>query len=126
MIHNYAVDLKATNPGSNVIVEFERQHYNELPIFQRMYICLASIREGFLGGHRRITGLDGCLLKGLLKRQLLVVVGRDRNNQMFPIAWVVVQKETSKTWTWFIDLLKSDLGIVDGFGWASVSDMQKV
>ncbi|XP_039118187.1 uncharacterized protein LOC120254107 [Dioscorea cayenensis subsp. rotundata] len=44
---------------------------------------------------------------------------------MFPIAWAVVQVATSETWSWFVDLLKSDLGLVDGLGWALVSDMQK-
>lgn len=80
VIHNYSLELKTTNPGSNVIVESKRQHQNELPTFQKIYICLAAIREGFLGGCRRIIGLDGCFLKGLLKGQLLVAVGRDGNN----------------------------------------------
>ena len=35
-------------------------------------------------------------LKGLMKGQSLVAVGRDENNQMFPIAWLVVDKETNR------------------------------
>ena len=62
-----------------------------------MHICLAAFREGFLGGYKKIIGLDGCVMKGLLKGQLLVIVGRDGNNKIFPIAWEVVQKETSET-----------------------------
>ena len=55
-----------------------------------------------------------------------MAVGRDGNNHMFPIAWAVVEKETSESWTWFLQQLKLDLGIEDGLGWSIVSDMQKV
>ena len=30
------------------------------------------------------------------------VVGKDGNNQMFPIAWPVVEGENQASWTWFI------------------------
>ena len=62
-------------------------------------------------------------LKRFVEGQLLVAMGKDGNNQLFPIAWAIVQKETSETWTWFIDLLKYDLAIVDGLEWALVNDM---
>ena len=65
-------------------------------------------------------------LKGLMKGQLLVALGRDGNNQMFPIAWAVVDKETNESWSWFIENLQANLCIGDGLGWAIVSDMQKV
>ena len=55
-----------------------------------------------------------------------MAVGRDENNQMFPIAWAVVDKETNESWSWFIENLQADLCIGDGLGWAIVSDMQKV
>ena len=126
VFNNYAMELRATNPGSNVVVVSGRQSQDALPIFQKMYICLTAVREGFLVGCRRLIGLDGCFLKGLMKGQLLVAVGRDGNNHMFPIACAVVEKETYESWTWFLQQLKLDLGIEDGLGWSIVSDMQKV
>lgn len=68
-----------------------------------MYICLTVIRELFREGCKKIIGLDGCFLKGLLKGQLLVAVGRDGNNQMLLIAWPIVQKGTNEPWIWFIE-----------------------
>ena len=44
----------------------------------------------------------------------------------FPIAWGVVEGENQTSWTWFIQLLKGDLGIFDGLGWTIISDQQKV
>ena len=67
MLNNYALELKATNPRSNVVVVAERDNPNELLIFQKIYICLNTIREGFLVGCRKLVGLDGCFLKGLFK-----------------------------------------------------------
>lgn len=60
-----------------------------------------------------------------MKGQLLVAVGRDGNNHMFPIAWAIVDKETTETWTWFFQYLSTDLCIGEGLGWSLVSDMQK-
>ncbi|PKI46748.1 hypothetical protein CRG98_032888 [Punica granatum] len=37
----------------------------------------------------------------------------------------IVQSETFDTWKWFLNLLKEDLNITDGFGWAIISDQQK-
>ncbi|XP_078438609.1 uncharacterized protein LOC144709080 [Wolffia australiana] len=39
-----------------------------------------------------------------VKGQLLSAVGKDGNNQMFAIAWAVVEGENEDSWTWFIEL----------------------
>uniref|UniRef100_A0A453N7U3 MULE transposase domain-containing protein n=1 Tax=Aegilops tauschii subsp. strangulata TaxID=200361 RepID=A0A453N7U3_AEGTS len=45
---------------------------------------------------------------------------------MYPVAWAVVEKETTETWKWFIGLLIKDLDINDqGAGWVFISDQQK-
>ena len=72
-------------------------------------------------------GLDGCFLKGSVSGQILCAIGRDANNQMYPVAWAVVEKETSESWEWFVGLLIKDLDINDqGEGWVFISDQQKV
>jgi hypothetical protein len=46
---------------------------------------------------------------------------------MFPIAFVVAEAETKKSWQWFITILLEDLdGAAGRLGWAIMSDMQKV
>ena len=52
-----------------------------------------------------------------------MVVGKDGNNQMFPIAWAVVHTESIETWSWFIDQLSIDLNIGEGLGWSVINDM---
>src|SRR4051812_13244341 len=59
----------------------------------------------------KAIGLDGCFFKGVVKGELLCAIGRDANNQMYPLAWVVVEQETDGTWKWFVGLLIKDLDI---------------
>ena len=91
-----------------------------------MYICLDAVRRGWLQGCRPVIGLNGCFLKSYCKGELLTVVGRDGNNQMFPIAWAVVEVENKTSWSWFIELLLDDLGVnSQGNGWTVITDQQK-
>ncbi|KAK4394886.1 hypothetical protein Sango_1642900 [Sesamum angolense] len=65
------------------------------PVIDRMYFSLWALKKGFLEGCRPIIGLDGCFLKTVYGGQLLVVVGRDGNDNMFPIAMAVVQSNVA-------------------------------
>lgn len=95
-IYDYQLELLRSNPGSTVIVHKEKDV--EPPTFQRMYICLDALKRGFLAGCRRVVGLDGCFFKGTTIGELLVAIGRDANNQMYPIAWAVVERENNDSW----------------------------
>ncbi|CAN1172948.1 hypothetical protein LINPERHAP2_LOCUS30367 [Linum perenne] len=57
---------------------------------------------------------------------LLSAIGKDGNNQMFPICWAVVEGENRSSWSWFLELLKGHLSLNDGSGWSVISDQQKV
>ena len=91
-----------------------------------MYIGLDACKKGFLAGCRRVVGLDGCFFKGATNGELLCAVGRDANNQMYPISWAVVEKENNDTWDWFCDILFRDLSVGTGEEWVFISDQQKV
>lgn len=105
-----------------MIVKLSDQGSN---IFQRMYICLNACKKGFMAGCRKVVGLDGCFFKGATNGELLCAVGRDANNQMYPIAWAVVENENKNSWDWFCDILFWDLSVGDGEGWVLISDQQK-
>jgi hypothetical protein len=53
-------------------------------------LCFRDFKEGC----RPTVSVDACFLKGHYKGQLMAVVGRDANNNMYPIAMVVVETET--------------------------------
>ncbi|KAL8537357.1 hypothetical protein ACS0TY_012489 [Phlomoides rotata] len=118
----YAEELRKTNPGSTIILGTEVD--NGVTRFSRMYICWDALKRGFIGGCRPILGVDGCWLKGKHGGNLLTAIGVDGNNNMFPIAYAVVDKENGEIWEWFLTILKADLLIeVDKFTF--MSDKQK-
>jgi hypothetical protein len=51
---------------------------------------------------------------GEYRDQLLCAIGKDEKDDMFPIAYAVVQAETRAFWEWFISILIDD--IYDGNG----------
>ena len=64
----------------------------------KLYICFDACRKGFLDVCRRVIGFDGCFLKEPLKGELLSAISRDANNQIYPIAWDVVEYENKDSW----------------------------
>ncbi|KAG8372575.1 hypothetical protein BUALT_Bualt12G0080300 [Buddleja alternifolia] len=66
-------------------------------------------------GVDRIGGTDG--FDGL--------GGIDGNNYMYHFAYAVVEKEKTKTWLWFMDLIIHDLNIRNPYHWTTMSDKQK-
>ncbi|CAL8089112.1 unnamed protein product [Prunus armeniaca] len=76
-----------------------------LPHLQRLYLCLDACKKGFFVGCISIIGVDGCHLKGPFSSQLLGAVGVDANDNMYPVAYAIVELETKETWSWFLELL---------------------
>ena len=124
-LFDYALELQRSNPGTSVHVALDPEEEDH--VFQRFYVCFDACRRGFLEGCRRIIGLDGCFLKGPLKGELLSAIGRDANNQIYPIAWAVVEYENKDSWNWFLGHLQKDINIpVGAVGWVFITDQQKV
>ena len=65
-----------------------------------------------MAGCRPILGVDGAHLKGEFPDILLTAVRKDGNNNIFPVAWAVVETENEGTWTWFLQLLNDDLNSI--------------
>ena len=82
----------------------------------------------YLGTHViMLAGLDGCFIKLSTGQQILAATGRDDNNNIFPIAFGVVDKEETDSWTWFLTQLRTVIGTGNKFGkYTIMSDRQKV
>ncbi|XP_057434675.1 uncharacterized protein LOC130727535 [Lotus japonicus] len=122
-LRQYAAELLRSNPGSTVIIKSAVGVHG--PVFERIYVCFEATKTAFAKHCRPLIGLDGCFLKGLYGGQLLSAVGKDGNNQMFPIAFAVVEAETKDSWTWFLNILLHDMNSVKPQNWAFISDQQK-
>ncbi|KAL4284901.1 hypothetical protein GQ457_16G025860 [Hibiscus cannabinus] len=115
----YCGELRKRNPGSTTILHLERS------LFQRVYICIKALKDGFLVGCRPIISIDGCWLKGKYEGHLLAAVGIDANDCIYPIAYAVVEKENKSSWGWFLELLADDLNIENSNACTFMSDRQK-
>ena len=91
-----------------------------------MFLCFDACKRGWIAGCRRLIGLDGSFLKGVYKGILLSAIGIDFDDQLFPIAWAVVDKENKANWRWFLCWLVQELQLGDGSEMTFISDMQKV
>ncbi|XP_021750443.1 uncharacterized protein LOC110716118 [Chenopodium quinoa] len=87
-----------------------------------MYVCFGACKFGFKRGCRPVIGVDGCHLKGAFPGMILVAVSLDGNNNIYPVAWAVVEVENKDSWIWFLELLIKDIDKPRGKGLTLMSD----
>ncbi|GJY15940.1 ribonuclease H-like domain-containing protein [Tanacetum coccineum] len=96
-LYQYRQALLDSNPGSTCTLDvFESD--NGSVSFKRMYTNFKGVKDA---------------------------MGRDANNQMYPIAWAVVRVENADNWGWFLHLLHDDLYLNDGTSITIISDSHK-
>ena len=126
LLRDYAEMILRTDVRSRVILQTKMENENAKPKFKKMYIRYNAQNVGFLGGCRPFIGLDGCHLKGRFGRQLLSAIAKDGNDNIFPVAMVVVEQENKDSWIWFLEQFVDDIGRVEELNLVFISDRQKV
>ena len=96
-----------SNPGSNVEVGTVTSDDGSEK-FDRFYVCLEALKKTWIQYCLPIIGIDGCFMKNNVSGQLLIAIGRDANNQIYHVAWGIVQTENTASWLWVIKKLKND------------------
>ncbi|GJR90811.1 hypothetical protein Tco_0214822 [Tanacetum coccineum] len=96
---DYVVELQSTNPNTTVKIVVERNIDPSLRTraFQRIYVCLGALNLGFRACRREMLGLNGAFMKGPFPGQVLAVVGLDSNNEIYPLAYALVEAESSES-----------------------------
>ncbi|GKA53795.1 heat stress transcription factor B-4-like protein [Tanacetum coccineum] len=127
MLRDYVVELQSTNPNTTVKIAVERNTDPSLPtrVFQRIYICLGALKLGFRACRRDLLGLDGAFMKGPFPGQVLVAVGLDSNNGIYPLAYALVEAESKSSWCWFLQCLGDDIDLHPNSNFTFISDRQK-
>ncbi|GAU34421.1 hypothetical protein TSUD_393740 [Trifolium subterraneum] len=124
LLRRYADELIRVCKENTVVIGLAERPVPTLPPrFGSFYFCLNGSKKGFINGCRPFIGVDGCYLKTRYGGQMLIAVGRDPNDQYFPLAFGVVETETKESWRWFIQLLMEDIGQDNRF--VFISDQQK-
>ncbi|XP_076945346.1 uncharacterized protein LOC143616392 [Bidens hawaiensis] len=131
---SYIEALRNANPSSTFelltaptgFLREDSDASSSLESFFRLFVCFDGLKKGFLAGCGKVLCLDGYFLNTFLGGILLAAVGRDENNQMYPVAWDVVEGENNDSWEWFMDELRKCLEVSDGGKcWTLISNQQK-
>jgi hypothetical protein len=81
----------------------------------------------FLVGHSRLLGraskhssiakpiisIDGMFFIGKFEGTMLICIGTDSEDQLVPLSFVIIQKEDTDSWCWFLRLVRQ---VVIGLG----------
>nr|GEU49507.1 hypothetical protein [Tanacetum cinerariifolium] len=77
------------------------------------------------GCKRDPLGLDAAFMKGSFPGQVLVVVGLDSNNVIYPLVYALVEAESKSSWCWFLQCLGDDIDLHPNSNFTFISDRQK-
>nr|XP_043621359.1 uncharacterized protein LOC122593076 [Erigeron canadensis] len=128
LLRDYIMELKQKNPNTTVKLAFSYRSVNPASttrVFQRIYVCLGSLNQGFKELGREIIGLDGAFMKGPYLGQLLTAVSMDGNNWIYPVAYALVESECRNSWEWLLQCLGDDLELPHNVNFTFIYDRQK-
>ncbi|XP_021601524.1 uncharacterized protein LOC110606845 [Manihot esculenta] len=99
------------NTGSIFVIEDDPHYINDRldrtsRVFDRMFWAYRQSIEGFKHC-RPVIFVDGIFLYGKYSGCILCATGLDGNNQIFPLAFAIVEKEDSNNWGWFMSCLRA-------------------
>lgn len=105
------MELKKANPNTTVKIHvyMDEDPESNTKRFRRIYVYIGALKEGFRVGGREPLGLDGAFMKAPYEGQLLTVVSVDANNEIYRVAYGIVESKNMQSWLWFLNNLRDDL-----------------
>ncbi|KAF3659980.1 hypothetical protein FXO37_13722 [Capsicum annuum] len=111
----------------------DRVNLDEIPYgpieFARLYDYAEKLRATNPGTTVSIRTSKNAIPRkeGVCKGISLSCISKDENNQMYPVAWAVVDKEIKDIWSWFLRCIRHDLKLEENRveGLIVMFDMQK-
>ncbi|GJR67417.1 ribonuclease H-like domain-containing protein [Tanacetum coccineum] len=127
IFRDYVVELQSINPNTTIKIAVEKYIEPSFPtrVFQRIYFCLGALKLGFRACRRDLLGLDGAFTKGPFPGQVLVADGLDLNNEIYPLAYALVEAKSKSSWCWFLQCLGDDIDLHPNSNFTFISDRKK-
>ncbi|XP_054797560.1 uncharacterized protein LOC129302682 [Prosopis cineraria] len=100
--------LRETNPTT--VAKWDASDSNR---FEKLFIAYGYCILNFLEGCRHILYIDGWFLSGPYKETLLATSAYNVNNDLFPLAYAIVSRETFEDWSWFLENIKGIIRSVE-------------
>ncbi|GAA0171383.1 hypothetical protein LIER_25427 [Lithospermum erythrorhizon] len=106
--------IMESNPGS--LATFATKENSS---FHRLFVAFHASLYGFEQGCRPLLFLNSIILKSKYQGTLLAATAADGNDEVFPVAFAVVDSETDENWHWFLQQLKTALSVSRGITFVS-------
>lgn len=113
--------IEDANPGSVCVTMNTPSGIEGCVTFDRVFWAFGPSIEGFKHC-RPVVSVDGTFLTGRYKGTMLIAVSQDPENQIFPLAFAIVEKEDKNNWGWFLDCLRLLVIGTDRQGLSLISD----
>ncbi|XP_058215614.1 uncharacterized protein LOC131326759 isoform X2 [Rhododendron vialii] len=101
-VPNLCEKIMETNPGS--LATFTTKENSS---FRRLFVSFHASLYGFQQGCRPLLFLDSTPLKSKYQVTWLAATAADGADEVFPVAFAIVDAETDENWLWFLVQLKS-------------------
>ncbi|RVX23680.1 hypothetical protein CK203_000755 [Vitis vinifera] len=98
--------LEQANPGCVVISKTFPGNMRNEEVFHRVFWAFHPSIEGFKHC-RPVLTIDGTHLYGKYKGTVMIVMGCDGNNQLFPLAFALTEGENVDSWGWFLACIRN-------------------
>ena len=111
--------LQEANPTT--VVKFVKKYgfKRNTERFQRVFWVFGPCIAGFVHC-RPVISINGTHLYGKYQGKLLIAMAQDANNEIYPLAFAIVENESESTWKWFLGLIK--LHVTQHKGICTISD----
>ncbi|XP_074377113.1 uncharacterized protein LOC141718634 [Apium graveolens] len=74
-------------------------------VYKRIFWSLKAMMDGWQHA-RPMISIYGTFLKGGYRGKMLIAMGVNSNNHMFPLCYGLVDEETYENWSWFLQRLR--------------------
>ena len=120
LLYSFKAEVEKCSPGSVVEIDKETVKYSikgkvrEKKCFRRVFVSFKACWQGFLDGCRPYLAVDSTALNGRFKGQLASACAIDGRNWLYPVAYGVLETESSESWAWFLQNLRGLIGHPEG------------
>ncbi|KAI5668395.1 hypothetical protein M9H77_18248 [Catharanthus roseus] len=121
ILPKYLQVVQDINPGT--VYKFLHHRTSSPPnyVFKFVFWCFSPCIDGF-PYCRPMISVDGAHLRGPYKGVLLIASTWDANNHLFPLAFAIVDKESSESWNWLEQKQNNGNLILDAEKWTLLHD----